>query len=126
MPFSVEARATEALVLVTHQGKLTLEEARGSQDQAAALLRAQGHRRLLLDLRAAEPAERDSTLYIFELAVSAAERLPPGTRIAAVVRPERLSAALSRFAEDATANRGLALAWFTEHTPAAAWLAQSA
>ena len=74
----------------------------------------------------ASSAGRDSTLYIFELAVSAAERLPPGTRIAAVVRPERLAPSLSRFAEDATANRGLALAWFTEHEPALAWLAQSA
>jgi hypothetical protein len=126
MPFTVEARTAEALVFVTHRGRLTLEEARAAQDEAAALLRAKGLRGVLLDLCAAEPAERDSTLYIFELAVSAAERLPPGTRIAAVVRPQRLKAPLSRFAEDATANRGLALAWFTEHEPALAWLAQSA
>ncbi|HXZ91333.1 MAG TPA: hypothetical protein VEG36_00500 [Burkholderiales bacterium] len=126
MPFTVEARAAEALVYVTHRGKLTLDEARAAQDQAAALMRAQGLLGLLLDLRAAEAAERDSTLYIFELAVSAAERLPPGTRIAAVVRPGRPGAPLDRFAEDATSNRGLRLAWFTEHEPALAWLTQSA
>ncbi|MGE5128833.1 MAG: hypothetical protein ACM3IK_04335 [Sphingomonadaceae bacterium] len=126
MPFTVEARTAERLVYVTHRGKLTLEEARAAQDEAAGLLRAHGLRGVLLDLSAAEAVERDSTLYIFELAVSAAERLPPGTRIAAVVRPQRLKPPLSRFAEDATANRGLALAWFTEHEPALAWLAQSA
>jgi hypothetical protein len=79
MPFTVEARTAEALVFVTHRGRLTLEEARAAQDEVAALLRAKGLRGVLLDLCAAE---------------------------------------------DATANRGLALAWFTEQAAAVSRLGQ--
>jgi hypothetical protein len=117
VPYTLKVLAEEGYVLLEHEGKVTVDEAREARDALLPLLAEHNLRRLLIDWRRASAFPQTAEFYFFVTESSASE---PRIKCALVHSAE--SGGLAQFVENVARNRGISLNAFASRDQAVQWL----
>jgi hypothetical protein len=110
----------EQCVFVTYEGKMTLGEIMAARYEANELLSVKRWNRIVVNI--AELQSTPMTLELIDLASDLSSDLPPGTRIALVVRPDQVKDA--KLVESVARIEGVFLAYFLDPDKATLWVKQ--
>lgn len=108
-----------ASVRLIFSGEVSLKGLQQGRAEAAKALRAQGWRRLLVDIRGIVP--RFTLDETYALTAGHAGAFPPATRVAVVAPPGRLSE-FADFSVTVARNRGFSMQAFGDAEAAIRWL----
>ncbi|MDQ8037213.1 MAG: hypothetical protein REI12_07305 [Pedobacter sp.] len=118
MSYEITRREDLGALQLTHTGLADIDELTTAREKVIGDLQRQGCGRLLVDVRRVEHelGMQDH----FEFTAAHASLLPPGLRVAVVVRPDFPH--IAQFIENVAVNRGVVLSVFEEAQDAEHWL----
>jgi hypothetical protein len=114
----------DGILEIVHTGRMTIQEATESRNEAAGIMKERGLRYVLADVSQTDHSE--ATMDLYEFNASHYDVLPPRTRIAVVIPQDPAQVESARFAETVALNRGIAMKIFLEYDDAIQWLRQKA
>jgi hypothetical protein len=121
MPYSINPVKADQCVFVTYEGKLTPVEIMAARYEASALLAKKRWKQIVVNI--ARLQSTPTTMELIHLASDLSSDLPPGTRIALVVRPDQVKDA--KLVERVARIEGVFLTHFPEPDQAVLWVKQS-
>jgi hypothetical protein len=123
MPHTIRV-LEDGILEIVHTGRMTIQEATESRNEAAGIMNERGLRYVLADVSQTDHSE--ATMDLYEFNASHYEVFPPRTRLAVVIPPDPSKAKSAEFAETVALNRGIAMRIFLEYDDAIRWLRQEA
>jgi hypothetical protein len=121
MSYLINLVKEDQCVLVTYAGEMTRVEIMAARYEATELLSMKRWHRMVVNI--AELRFTAMTLEVIDLASDLSSDLPPGTRVALVVRPDQVKDA--KLIENVAQIEGVLLASFLESDKAALWVKKS-
>jgi hypothetical protein len=118
MPSHIEVQ--DQMLVVTLTGRVVGSDVEAAQTMAARVADERGLRKVLVDMRSADP--RVGMMDIFDLHAALFGRFSLGTRHAVVFSPETYDPRNAKFGEDVAVNRGISVKTFTRIREATDWL----
>ena len=118
MSYFINSDEGTQCVFLTYEGKLPPIEAVAVRYEAGALLAARHWHRIVVDIT--QLRSIPTAMDLFKLANGLSADLPPGARVALVVRPEQ--ARHAKIVESVARNNGVFLTFFLDAEKAAAWV----
>jgi hypothetical protein len=121
MPCFIKPVNKDRCVFVAYEGKMTRSEIMAARYEANGLLSAKRWNRIVVNLTELRPTPM--LLELIDLTSDLSSDLPPGTRIALVVRPDQVKGA--NLVERVAQIEAVHLASFLDPDKAALWVMQS-
>ena len=118
MSYFINSDEEAQCVFLTYVGKLPPIEAVAVRYEAGALLAARHWQRIVVDVTRLRSIP--TAMDLFKLANGLSADLPPGARVALVVRPEQ--ARHAKIVESVARDGGVFLTFFLDAEKAAAWV----